>query len=299
MARLRVFAPAKINLALHVVGQRADGYHLLDTLVGFASVGDWITLDTDKDRGLSILGPEGGALDAAAPNLVLQTAMEFWGKGRGGLGLTLDKHLPISSGIGGGSADAAATFRGLLWLMEHMGKPLTLDIEVMKRLLSLGADVPMCLTCDPARVQGIGERIVPLDGLAKLPLVLVNPRVQVATPTVFKALTDKTNPAMSTLPADLGDAQALTLWLAGQRNDLQAPAIALAPVIGTVLDRLAATSGCTLSRMSGSGATCFGIFPDAAQATDAAARIAQDNPGWWVRAAVLDGQDRAAPEPIS
>ena len=301
MTRVRVFAPAKVNLALHVTGQRADGYHLLDTLVGFASVGDWVTLDTGARRGLTITGPDGGALDpdVGMPNLVIRTAMEFWGKGMGRLGLTLDKHLPVSSGLGGGSADAAATFRGMLWLMDHRGDPVTLDVSVMQRLLALGADVPMCLTCDPARVQGIGEKIVPLPDLARLPVVLVNPRVEVSTPAVFKALTQKDNPPLEPLPADLGDTGEFIAYLSRQRNDLQAPALAAAPVIATVLDRLNASDGCSLARMSGSGATCFGIYRSLDQAETAANSIALKHPDWWVRAAVLDGQGRAAPEQIS
>ena len=295
MARVRVFAPAKVNLALHVVGQRADSYHLLDTLVGFASIGDWVELDTDQPRGLTIGGPEGAALNPASPNLVLQTAMEFWGKGMGPLGLHLDKHLPVSSGIGGGSADAAATFRGLLWLMEKAGIPSPLEPELAKRLLALGADVPMCVMCEPARVGGIGERLHPLPQMAQLAVVLANPRVAVPTPAVFKALTQKDNPPMEPLP-DMASATALVGWLARQRNDLQAPALATAPAIGAVLAALSARDGCQLARMSGSGATCFGIFPNVEMA-QAAARILSDNhPDWWIKPAVLDGQTRAAPE---
>ena len=228
-AKVRAFAPAKINLALHVTGLRADGYHLLDMLVGFASVGDWVTLDTGTKRGLTITGPEGVALTPDAPNLVLQTAMEFWGKGMGPLGLTLDKHLPVSSGIGGGSADAAATFRGMLWLLDQRGAPLPLDQTLARRLLALGADVPMCVPCEPARVRGVGEQILPLPDLALLPVVLVNPRVAVSTPAVFKSLTQKENPAIEPLPTGLGDPAVLIPFLARQRNDLQPPAIANCP----------------------------------------------------------------------
>lgn len=296
-ARLRVFAPAKINLALHVTAQRSDGYHLLDTLVGFASVGDWVTLETGRPRGLSIEGPEGAALDPDAPNLVLQTADAFWGGEP--LGLTLDKHLPVSSGMGGGSADAAACYRGLAGLTQPPGQALVLTPERTARLLALGADVPMCVASAPARVRGIGERIEPVPNLAQLALVLVNPRVALPTPSVFKALGEKRNPGLSALPADPGDAPALTRYLSLQRNDLQAPAVALAPVIGRVLDRIAASPGCQLARMSGSGASCFGIYPDAEACEEAARHIARDNPGWWVKSAVLDGQGRAAPEILS
>lgn len=296
MAVVRVFAPAKVNLALHVTGQRADGYHLLDTLVGFASVGDWVTLEAGTGPRLTIGGPERAALGREGPNLVLQTADEFWGKGNGPLDLTLDKHLPVSSGIGGGSADAAATFRGLAWLTEPPDQALTLTPERMSRLLAIGADVPMCVASAPARVRGIGERIEPVPNLAKLAVVLVNPRVALPTPSVFKALSEKRNPGLSALPDDPGDAPALIRYLTLQRNDLQGPAIQLAPVIGAVLARIEASAGCQLARMSGSGATCFGIYPAPAMADQAAAEIARDNPDWWVQSAVLDGQGRAAPE---
>ena len=299
MARVKVFAPAKVNLALHVVGQREDGYHMLDTLVGFASVGDWVTLDTGQKRGLTIVGPEGAALDPETPNLVMQTAKVFWGKGMGPLGLTLAKHLPVSSGIGGGSADAAATFRGILWLMNNKGRDWPMEDALAGRLLALGADVPMCFLSEPTRVGGIGEQIGRLPEMARLPVVLVNPRVAVSTPAVFKALTKKNNPKMELLPGDIGDAAGLIAYLSHQRNDLQHPAIAAAPVIGEVLARISASEGCALARMSGSGATCFGVFPSAAAAEMAAADLTKGRPDWWVRAAVLDGQDRAAPEPIS
>ena len=296
-ARIRVFAPAKVNLALHVTGLTDGGYHLLDTLVGFASVGDWVTLDSAQPRGLTIAGSEGGGLIAGDDNLVSRAVLAFWPVGP--LGQHLDKHLPVASGIGGGSADAAACVRGMDWLLGRRGQPAAPDPARLQRLITLGADVPMCVLCQPARARGIGERITPLPDLAELPIVLVNPRVAVPTPMVFRALVTKENPELSALPPDLGDAAALTNYLSCQRNDLQAPAIALAPVIATVLDRIAATPDCALARMSGSGATCFGIYPNLAAARAAAGTLTRDNPDWWVRAAVLDGQDRAAPEPLN
>ncbi len=297
IAKVRVFAPAKINLCLHVVGQRADGYHLLDTLIGFASVGDWVTLDVGPPDGLTIVGPEADGLMACDDNLVTRAARAFWPAGA--LDLHLDKHLPVASGIGGGSADAAACIRGIDWLDGQRGHLAAPDPARVQQMIALGADVPMCVPCQPARAQGIGERITPLPDLAKLPIVLVNPRLAVPTPMVFKALATKQNPEMSALPPDLGDAAILTDYLSRQRNDLQTPAIALAPMIATVLDRIAASQDCALARMSGSGATCFGIYPNAAAATAAAEALGRENPGWWVRACVLDGQDRAAPEAVN
>jgi 4-diphosphocytidyl-2-C-methyl-D-erythritol kinase len=183
--------------------------------------------------------------------------------------------------------------------MEEMGKPMPAREGLMGRLLQLGADVPMCAASRPARVRGIGDQIERLAELAALPVLLVNPRIAVATPVIFKALANKNNSGMEALPDDLGHAGGLIGYLARQRNDLQAPALAAAPEIGHVLVELAASAGCALARMSGSGATCFGIF-ESGEARDAAAlQIAGARPDWWVQAALLDGQDRAAAQNIS
>lgn len=283
MRPVRVFAPAKINLCLHVTGQRADGYHLLDTLVGFASVGDWLDLCPGA-AGLTISGPEAAGLNADASNLVCRAAAAFW---RGGpLGLHLDKHLPVASGLGGGSADAAACWRGIAAL-QGAG-------EDAAALLALGADVPMCAFGQPARARGIGEVVEPVT-LPALVLLLVNPRVEVPTPAVFSALTRKDNPPLTPLPAHL-NAKDLVHWLKDQRNDLEQPALLIAPVIGRVLDEIAALPHCALARMSGSGASCFGIFDSDAQAEQAASRLRARHPDWWITPTRLDGQDRAAPQ---
>lgn len=282
---LRVFAPAKINLALHVTGQRADGYHLLDSLVAFASVGDWLELRPGS-LSMTIAGPEAGGLQSDASNLVTRTAAAFW---RGGpLGLHLEKHLPISSGIGGGSADAAACYRGIVAL-QGAG-------EDAAALLALGADVPMCALSQPARVSGIGEVVEPV-ALPALPVLLVNPRVEVPTPAVFKTLTCKDNPPMTPLPETL-TAASLTAWLKDQRNDLHPPAEKIAPVIGTVLAAITALQGCTLARMSGSGATCFGIFGSDDEANHAATTLREKHPHWWITAARLDGHTSTKPQLI-
>lgn len=286
--RVSVFAPAKINLALHVTGQRADGYHLLDTLVAFASVGDRVVLDLDTAPGLTLAGPECTGVPADGRNLVARTLASFWP----GVapGITLEKNLPPASGIGGGSADAAATWRA----MAALGGWPAPGVGEMARLLSLGADIPMCLASRPARVTGIGETIQPLPALATLPAILVNPRVEVPTPAVFAALAHKESPALGPLPQDLGDAAALAGWLSAGRNDLEAPAISLVPAIAQVLGVLRALPGCRLARMSGSGATCFALLPDAAAAERAAESLQGDYPGWWVRAAMIDAVDRSA-----
>jgi 4-diphosphocytidyl-2-C-methyl-D-erythritol kinase len=289
LRRVCVFAPAKINLALHVTGRRADGYHLLDTLVAFASLGDRVVLDLDTPPGLTLSGPESAGVPADGRNLVARTLAAFWPAAAPGI--TLEKNLPPASGIGGGSADAAATWRAMAALG---GWPAPGPAD-MARLLALGADIPMCLASRPARVTGIGETIQPLPALAALPAILVNPRVEVPTPAVFAALGHKENPALAPLAADPTDRPALIDWLARQRNDLEAPAITLAPVIAQVLAALRALPGCRLARMSGSGATCFALMSDEAAAASATQWLEQEHPGWWVRAALIDAQDRSAP----
>ena len=266
-----VFAPAKINLTLHVTGQRADGYHLLDSLVVFADIADRITAERAPSTSLRVTGPFANAVPTGPENLVLRAAALMDAPAA----ITLEKHLPAAAGIGGGSSDAAATLRALSALS---GTPLPPDLG-----LSLGADVPVCTLARAATMRGIGEEIAPLEGLPPLPAVLVNPRVEVPTPSVFRTLRSKANPPMESIPQDT-DFHAFCDWLATQRNDLEPPARSLAPEIDTVL---AALSDAHLARMSGSGATCFGLYPDPAAAEAAAARIRTAQPGWWVAAATL------------
>lgn len=270
-------ARAKVNLALHVVGRRADGYHLLDSLVVFADFGDRITVAPGQGLRLTVTGPQGGGLAADDDNLCLRAARAMAGPGAQ---ITLEKHLPVASGIGGGSADAAATLQALsrLWRVP---------LPDAAAVLALGADVPVCLAGRPARMEGVGEVLSPLPPLPAAWLVLVNPGVAVSTPAVFRALERRDNARLpATLPR-LATAEELAAFLMMQRNDLEAPATALAPVIGQVRSALSAQSGCLMARMSGSGATCFGLFPDALNAAAAAAALRQAQPGWWVEAAEL------------
>lgn len=260
-------ARAKVNLSLHVVGQRADGYHLLDSIVGFADYGDVLTFAPADVTSLTIGGPFAAGLSGEDDNLILKAARCF--SGAKGAAIHLEKNLPVASGIGGGSADAAAALRGLsaLW-----GEPL----PALPLQLALGADVPVCLADGVVRMQGIGEDIATVSGIESKPMLLVNPGVSVSTPTIFKALATKSNPPIEPQTDDGWG------WIASQRNDLQAPAIATAPVIADVLDQIAQT-GATLSRMSGSGATCFGVFVTDEQAASAAATISANHPDWWVQ----------------
>jgi 4-diphosphocytidyl-2-C-methyl-D-erythritol kinase len=275
------FAPAKVNLCLHVTGRRDDGYHLLDSLVVFAGVGDRVTAMPGQGLTLVLTGPEAGTLSVEDDNLVLRAARAM---GVTSAELRLWKALPVASGIGGGSADAAACLRALSRLT---GQALPGPAEV----LALGADVPVCLAGKPARMTGVGELLTGLPPLPEFWLVLANPRVPVPTPRVFYALTQRENPVVPGLPsAALRSAEHLARWL-GQmtRNDLVPPANVVAPVLARVQAAMALLPGCLLARMSGSGATHFGIFASAAEAESAAEALRAAEPGWWVASAkVLD-----------
>ncbi|SDW28405.1 4-diphosphocytidyl-2-C-methyl-D-erythritol kinase [Roseicitreum antarcticum] len=273
-------ARAKINLTLHVTGRRADGYHLLDSLVVFADVGDVVSAEPADALSLSVIGPRGAGVPVGADNLVFRAA-KLMAPG-GGARLTLDKHLPAASGIGGGSADAAACLRVLahLWGCE---------LPPLADQLRLGADVPVCVVSRPCRMTGIGEGLAPVPRLPPVWLLLVNPGVGLETPQVFRALTTADHAPM---PQDLpvwADAADLAFWLAAQRNDLQPAAIACAPVVGQVLDAVGSTAECLLARMSGSGATCFGVYASRTAADRAADTMRIAHPDWWVAATGLHG----------
>jgi 4-diphosphocytidyl-2-C-methyl-D-erythritol kinase len=272
-------APAKLNLCLHVTGRRPDGYHLLDSLVVFAGVADRVTVREGSGTTLTLSGPEAEQLTADANNLVLRAARAM---GATAVAIDLEKLLPLASGIGGGSADAAATLRALARLT---GLPLPSDAAV----LALGADVPVCLSGRAARMRGVGEDLTPLPALPALWVVLVNPRVPVPTPAVFTALAARENPPLPDLPPSvLRSAVDFAAWLAAEtRNDLVAPAIQVAPVLGQVQLALASMRGCLLARMSGSGGTHFGLFSAEADARFAALRLQTTHPGWWVSKAPI------------
>lgn len=275
-AETEVFAPAKVNLTLHVTGRRDDGFHLLDSLVVFAETGDTITVTPAGTLTLTIDGPEAGALTVQDDNLVLRAA-RFLDPTRAAA-IRLTKRLPVASGIGGGSADAAATLRALaaLWDMPLPDPAATAP---------LGADVPVCLLGQAARMQGIGEDLTPLDGLPDLDILLVNPRVAVPTGAVFQGMASRHNPPMEGLPP--ADLPGFTAWLKQQRNDLAAPAMAIAFEIADLLATLD-TLDPLHSAMSGSGATCYALFPRNGSVDTAHDRIRASHPHWWsAKAAVL------------
>lgn len=280
-------ALAKVNLALHVVGRRTDGYHLLESLVVFAGLGDEVRLTPASKPEFIITGPFGAGLAANTTNLVRRAADAFsarWpGRADGPYRIELVKNLPVASGLGGGSADAAATLRALAGLCD-VPPPVT---ELRDLALTLGADVPVCLLSRPAEMRGIGEIIHPLPGFPPLHIVLANPMVPVATADVFRTLERRDNPPLPPLPVPLDRPAQLALWLADTRNDLEAPAVALVPAIGHLIEALAKTEGCILARMSGSGASVFGLFGTAGEAHEAAHDLRRQHPDYWVAAAPL------------
>jgi len=282
-APVAVFAPAKVNLYLHVTGRRDDGYHELESLVVFADVGDRVAAEVASDLSLQITGPERAGLSAGSDNLVLRAADALRARigTPAGAALTLEKVLPVASGIGGGSADAAAAVKALVRLWGiHPG-----EHDLSGLALDLGADVPVCLAGLAAVMSGIGERLDFVDLPAPLAAVLVNPGVAVSTPAVFKARKGPfSEPMAGSLPADPG---AMLAYLEARRNDLEAPAMELVPAIGEVLEALRAMQGCGLARMSGSGATCFGMFTDRTAAEAAASVLSGAHPDWWITPATL------------
>ena len=274
--KVQRIARAKVNLALHVVGRRADGYHLLDSLVAFADFGDVVTVEPAPSLSLSITGPMAAGLSAGSDNLVLKAA-QMLGSPLGAA-ITLEKRLPIASGIGGGSADAAAT-------MQALGAIWGCALPDAGQVLALGADVPVCLAGQSCRMAGIGDQISPI-ALPPAHLVLVNPGVGLSTAAVFGALLRRDNPPLPPA-APMPDAVALAAYLCHCRNDLEAPALSIVPQIGAVLAALQGQKGCLLARMSGSGATCFGLFASASAAVAAATALRAQSAAWWVQATTM------------
>jgi 4-diphosphocytidyl-2-C-methyl-D-erythritol kinase len=280
-------ANAKLNLDLLVTGRRADGYHELDSLVVFAGAADILRAEPAEQLTLTVDGPFAEAVPDGDGNLVLAAARELaWAahiEPRATLRLT--KQLPVASGLGGGSADAAATLLALdtLWA-THLGEGRLRDLAQ-----TIGADVPVCIWGRPARMRGIGERLDPVRGLPDLPLLLVNPGVPVSTAAVFGILhlPDEPEPR-GPLPAHPSVLR-LAAWLMESRNDLEPPAIELVPEVGAALELLRGLPECLLARMSGSGGTCWALFADAARLARAEAALAELRPGWWRWAGIVEG----------
>lgn len=275
-------APAKVNLFLHVGPVEADGYHPVASLAAFADVGDRVRLEPSDQARLTIEGPFAGALADEPPerNLILRA---LTAAGAPPFAVTLDKQLPVAAGLGGGSSDAGAALR----LARDLG--LAADDATLERAASaIGADGPMCLWARPCLAEGRGERLTPEPQLPPLPAVLINPGVPSPTGAVYRAYDAHPNGAADRPepPADW-TIETVIAWLADQRNDLEAPAIALEPRIGEALAAAAALPGARLARMSGSGATVFALFAEAAEAEAAARTLAEARPDWWVRSCRL------------
>jgi 4-diphosphocytidyl-2-C-methyl-D-erythritol kinase len=284
-------ASAKINLTLRIIGRRPDGYHELESLVVFAGVGDTLTFAPGRKLALSVTGPTAEASGAIGDNLVLKAARALAERVEGlKLGrFALTKRLPVAAGVGGGSSDAAAALR----MLARANRIVLGDPRLLEAARVTGADVPVCLVPRPRVMRGIGEILSDPLALPKLSAVLVNPRVAVPTKDVFAALRGQL--AARQAPAASPDFEARPRLKTGAfidaiaegRNDLEAPAVAVAPVIANVLADLRSLRGCRLARMSGSGATCFGLFATAPAAATAARALRAKHPDWWVRATKL------------
>lgn len=281
---IRVFAPAKVNLILHVGDSRADGYHELQSIMAFADIGDDLTVARGEGLSLAVEGPFADALKGEADNIVLKAARAL--AARAGLAanakITLVKNLPVSSGLGGGSTDAAAALRGLckLWQVN------LIEADLQAMAMSLGSDVPVCLKGRPCWVEGIGEKLNVIPIFPTLHVVLANPAVAVSTAQAYRTLKVRSGIAREH-PATFRDANALIGFLETANNDLEEPASAIAPVVLDVLAAFCAEESTLLARMSGSGATCFGLYGSPEAARETAVRIAAEHPGWWVKAAKL------------
>lgn len=284
-AALSITAPAKINLTLRVTGRRADGYHLLGSLVVFTELGDELSVRApvadEAALSLAVDGPFAAPLNGESDNLVLRAARRLAEDAQivPQVAFTLTKRLPVASGIGGGSADAAAALHLLngLWGLKR-------SLDALQALaLPLGADIPVCLLKRPAMMRGIGETLLPFDRLPDFALLLVNPGAALSTAEIFAArqgtFTTPTPP-----PSAFAALDALIDWLSQESNDLEEPARRLCPAVGEVLEALGRTAGCRLARMSGSGATCFGLYATLAEAEAAAEAVARAYPAWWVAA---------------
>jgi 4-diphosphocytidyl-2-C-methyl-D-erythritol kinase len=276
-------APAKVNLFLHVIARREDGYHDLSSLAVFTEFGDQLKISRARDQvfELDVTGPFADQISTGDDNLVLQAARKFFVEKRlsgSGVRIALEKNIPVAAGLGGGSSDAAATLHGLNRFWQR-GLD-THDLQELGR--GLGADVAMCVAGAPSWVGGIGDQLSPVSAIPDLPMLLVNPGIQLSTPQVFGAL--KTIPDFpdSVAPDHFSDIHALVEFLNGRRNDLEAPAIGIVPEIADALALLDRQPACLLARMSGSGATLFGLFPDRVAVAHAAANIRVTNPNWWV-----------------
>jgi 4-diphosphocytidyl-2-C-methyl-D-erythritol kinase len=291
--RIRVLAPAKLNLFLHVGDRRPDGYHALQSLVAFAEASDVLEIAPSSELSLSVSGPFAPQIPRGGANLVLRAARSFselYLDGPRGASITLEKNLPVAAGLGGGSSDAAATLRALnvVWQLNRT------EDELVDLARTLGSDVPACVLSRPCWMEGRGEHVSATNPIPPLHLVLVNPGVLLPTAGVFAALNARTGTSAMEPPQRIGTLWDLVAYLEDAGNDLESPATHLQPDIDHVIEALHHEPGCVFAQMSGSGATCFGLFNDHEYAKGAAGRIAQDHPRWWVKATHIAAPDIGA-----
>lgn len=291
---ISVCAPAKLNLFLHIGEKRPDRYHELESLVVFAEAGDRLEFAPASELILKVMGPFRAQCPASEKNLVLKAARALKERGgkQEGAAITLEKNLPVAAGLGGGSADAAATLRALnvLW---HLDRP---EDELLEIAAELGSDVPACLLSRPCWMAGRGEQVLKTAPLPQLAAVLVNPGVAVPTAEVFATLNARTGVGrMRPPPGNIQTLWDVVAYLDDASNDLEAPASQLHPVIDEVLDALSNEPGCVVAQMSGSGATCLGLFDGGYLALGGAERIAFEHPEWWVRATHIAAADIGEP----
>jgi len=265
-------ASAKINLFLHIGAKRPDGFHPVQSLAVFTDMGDALEIEAADALSLTVDGPFARGLDGEGDNLVLRAARALGG---GGAKLALTKNLPVASGIGGGSADAAAALRGLARLWDKSAGLAAIGA-------GLGSDIPVCIASAPSFMEGRGEILRAVETLPRIAMLLVNPGVAMPTRDVFAALKDRSGVETPLPRGRFSDTADLLRFLETTRNDLEAPAKALQPVIAEVLAAIAALPGALFTRMSGSGATCFGLFADDDCCRRAAEILRQAAPGWWV-----------------
>lgn len=289
MQRLSEKAPAKVNLSLRVLGQRTDGFHQISSIVAFADIADVLELTPSTRASFAVSGPFAAAI-TADDNLVERAERAFREKCSSAqpARISLDKQLPVAAGIGGGSADAAAALR----LMANANPGCVPAAEIEKIAASLGSDVVVCLASRAARMSGRGEKVTPLAAFPPLHVVLVNPGAALAAGEIYAALraapsNGENAKSAETIPR-LETAHDVIAHMRETGNDLEAPAIAMAPVVGEVLSMIAETPGCAIARMSGSGSTCFGIYETAMQAETSAQIIAESYPDWWIKKAILN-----------
>jgi 4-diphosphocytidyl-2-C-methyl-D-erythritol kinase len=282
-------APAKVNLTLRVLGRRADGYHDIESLVVFAGVGDRLALTPGEALTLAVVGPNAAQTGTEADNLVTKATRALAARvpGLRAGAFRLEKNLPVAAGLGGGSADAAAALR----LLAQANKLAPDDPRLRDAARATGADVPVCLDPRPRLMRGIGEILSAPLPLPRLSALLVNPGVAVPTKLVFSGWQPSANPRRASTTdfavSPRMQGEQLLDWLAREPNDLEAPAIALAPAIAEVLASLRAAAGCRLARMSGSGATCFALFSSVGETASAGKTLRAKFPDWWISETVL------------